>query len=261
MPLDSYAASPQPRSRSRSSSSSFQNSDGSSSSQSGDFYQPQQQAWINALYPQIQQRFQGANPQSAQNRPFSAYLEQMGGANASFPQINPTGVWSPEQIQQRVNSMRAQNSSDAGGQLRQTQQRLSGAGFQSQSPLYQELAGGIQGRALAASSQGENDLRYQAAQGNAANVLKGQELQIQSSTAAADDERKRRAMALAGRGQDLETSSAQENALLSALGYYNRPLQRSSSQSKQMSRGGSNSSSTSEQGTTSDAIDLGLPWY
>ncbi len=245
---------PQPRSSSKSTSSSFQNSEGSSSSESGEFQSPQQQAWINALYPQIQQRFQGADPQAVANRPWS-YYASVGGAPGTFHDIDPTGIWTPEMTQQRVNQMRAQNSSDAGGQLRQTQQRLSGAGFQANSPLFQELAGGIQGRALAASSGGENDLRFQVAEGNAGNVLKGQGLRMQTDTARANDDRNRRAMELAARAQDLESANASQNALLQALAYYNRPLPRSSSKSSQQSKGGSSSVSTSESGTTTDRIE------
>lgn len=251
---------PVPISRSKSVSSSFQNSDGSSSSESGDFYTPQQNAWISALYPQLAARFGASNPQAAMQRDFSYYHGGVGGAPASFPGVTPSPVWSPEMIQQRVNQMRAQNSTDAGGQLRQTSQRLSGAGFQANSPLYQELAGGIQGRALAASSSGENDLRFQAAQGNASNILKGQQLALDTASASSADERARRAMGLAARAQDIEGLTSQQNALLQALGYYNRPLQKSKSQSQQQSRGGSSSVSQSESGASSDPLVQELPW-
>ncbi len=239
--------------RQKSQSSSFQNSEGSSSSESGESYNPQQSAWISALYPQLKARFDTASPQTRMNQPFSAY-SSVGGTPGNFTDIIASDVWSPQQIQQQVNQMRAQNSADAGGQTRQMTQRLAGAGFQSISPLRNELEGAIQGRALAASSGGENDLRFKAAEGNAANRLKGQGLQTQVELGRSADERARRAMMLAARAQDLETSSADQNALLQAMGYYSRPLQRAKSQSSQMAKGGSSSYSSSQQDSGEDRV-------
>ncbi len=240
--------------RQKSQSSSFQNSEGSSSSESGESYSPQQQSWISALYPQLKARFDTSSPQTRMNQPFSAY-SSVGGTPGNFTDIVASDVWSPQQIQAQVNQSRAQTQADAGGQVRQMQQRLSGAGFQSRaSPLSNELEGAIQGRALAASTGAENDLRFKAAEGNAANVLKGQGLQTQVELGRSADERARRAMMLAARAQDLETSSADQNALLQAMGYYSRPLQRASSKSSQMAKGGSSSYSSSQQDSGEDRV-------
>ncbi len=239
--------------RSKSQSTSFQNSEGSSSSESGESYSPQQQSWISALYPQLKARFDTSSPQTKMNQPFSAY-SSVGGTPGNFTDIVASDVWSPQQIQAQVNQSRAQTQADAGGQVRQMEQRLSGAGFQSTSALGKELEGGIQGRALAASTGAENDLRYQAAAGNAANRLKGQGLQTQVELGRSADERARRAMMLAARAQDLETSSADQNALLQAMGYYSRPLQRASSKSSQMAKGGSSSYSSSQQDSGEDRV-------
>ena len=115
---------------------------------------------------------------------FGALSSQLGtggsggeGTGGFGPTISAQGVYSPEQIQGQANQLRAQNSQQAQSQTRTAARNLAGHGMSSQSPLLQALGAQYQGQAQQASTQGENDLRYQAAQGNATQQLKGQQAQ------------------------------------------------------------------------------------
>ena len=126
-----------------------------------------------------QQRFDQVFPfVTGQFQNLAGQLGQVGGGAAGGgPTINATGVYTPEQTQQQVNSMRAGNDQQAQSQTRQAAQGLAGKGFGSQSPLLAALQAQYQGQAQQASTQGENDLRFQAAGANASQLLKGQQAQ------------------------------------------------------------------------------------
>ncbi len=146
---------------------------------------------------------------------FSALAQQLGqggqgGGNFGGPQIDASPVYTPEQTQAQVNSMRAGNDQQAQSQTRQAQSGLAGKGFGSQSPLLAALQAQYQGQAQQASTQGENDLRFQAAGANATQRLKGQTAQEQQRASMAQEQNQR-----------LGIQAQQYSALLSALGGLN----------------------------------------
>lgn len=93
---------------------------------------------------------------------------------APAPRIDSGPIWDSQQIQGRVNSMRASNDASAANSTRKMQANLASRGYGSNSPLAQALQTQFSGQALAANTSGENDLRWNAAQGNADHVLQAQ---------------------------------------------------------------------------------------
>jgi hypothetical protein len=90
------------------------------------------------------------------------------------PRIDASPIWNSQQQQQRVNSMRASNDQTAASRTQGMNQHLAAKGFGSNSPLAQALGAQYSGQAMGANTQGENDIRWNAAQGNAQQVLAGQ---------------------------------------------------------------------------------------
>ena len=128
------------------------------------------------------------------------------GNTAQSPDVTVGGVLNNQQINQQVNAMRAQNDASAANQTRTQASNLAGRGFGANSPLQQLLASGNQMNALQANTSGEQNLRLNAAQQNAAQVLATQ-TERQNAYQAAQQ------AGLTARGQTLGTT----NALLSAL--------------------------------------------
>lgn len=105
--------------------------------------------------------------------------QSAGGVGGQQPFISDAPVYSEQQIQNQVNSQRAQNDAQTASQTRQMQQQMAGRGFGSRSPLAMALGQGYQNQALAANTQAENDLRFQAAQANSQQVLRAQQAREQ----------------------------------------------------------------------------------
>jgi hypothetical protein len=153
-------------------------------------------------YSQLLPMLQNIYNQSATTG--SGNFDVTGGIPA--PTIDASPVFTQPQIQQRVNQMRSQTDQGTASQIRNTQKDLSGRGFGSNSPLARSLATQYQGQGLAANTQGENDLRYQLAQANADQMLKGQTAQsgqYQAQLSAATEQQKNKV--------------TQQNALIQAL--------------------------------------------
>ena len=229
----------------KSQSSSFQNSEANSDSASGAQWSPEQLGRINALYPQLLKDYGSYGTAT----PFASLLSQIGGPNTEFGKITTGPIWNQNQIQGQVNQMRAGNDAATAGQALKLADSTAGKGFGVNSPLYQELVGNAQGMNRATNTGAENDLRFNAAQGNAQHLLATQQADVQRSGEVSRDDLARRQMALGGRGQDLQYAANRQNALLQALGYYNQPLAFAKSKSSQKSSGGSRS--TSESGSNS----------
>ncbi len=81
------------------------------------------------------------------------------------------GIFNPQQIQERVNTMRAQNEASAGGEARNIQQQTAASGYGTNSPLAMALQNSLQGRTMALNAQLENDFRFGAAGENAKHLL------------------------------------------------------------------------------------------
>ncbi len=126
-----------------------------------------QQERFNTLLPLLQGALGGQSQYS------------VGGQSQQGPAISSRPVWDDSQVNQRVNLMAAQNSQKAASQMNAAQQQAAGNGFGSRSPLLAELNARYQGQAMANTTRGENDLRWNAAQGNAQQVLAAQQAQEQ----------------------------------------------------------------------------------
>ncbi len=125
-----------------------------------------------------QQRWEQTFPWAQQQWASMSQQGDSGGAGtAPVPAIDANPIWSGQQIQERVNSTRAASDAATGGAVRRQNQELSGRGFSSMSPLRAELEGAAYGRNNAANMGAENDLRFNSAQANSAQVLKGQQAQ------------------------------------------------------------------------------------
>lgn len=83
-------------------------------------------------------------------------------------------VWTQQQIQQQVNNMTAGNNAQLGTQNKQAAQSLGGRGLGSNSPLLNAITGQNQMQNLLANTQGAQQINWNAAQGNAQQVLADQ---------------------------------------------------------------------------------------
>jgi hypothetical protein len=122
------------------------------------------------------------------------------------PKITVGGVWNPQQVQQQVNQTRAQNDRSTQTQQTGQAQQLAGRGFGSNSPLLQSLYGQSNANNLATNTNAEQQLRWNAAQGNQQAILNTQQ-------AAAQNYGARQNELLQARGQDV----GRVNALIAAL--------------------------------------------
>lgn len=254
-------------SRDDSSSYSYGEATGSSESESGQFWSPEQLARIGQLYPYLMSQYQSAG----QQRPWNELLAQIGGPNQvfaplpEFPTITEGPIWTPQQIQERVNQTMAQSDMGTAGMEQKLINSMTGAtGYGYNSPLLKELTTSMYGRNLADKLSGENNLRWGAAEGNARHLLDSQKAGVARSTALSDaqlsreqamseDELRRRQLAVVGQGQQLQYDASRQNALLQALSYYNQPLSQSKSKSTQKSYNTSGSMSSSRSGSSSSS--------
>jgi hypothetical protein len=100
-----------------------------------------------------------------------------GGSNGSGtvgPQITAQGVYSPQQIQQQVNSTVAGNDQRTAGDIQGIQQSLAGQGYGGSSPLMQALMSQRQAAGAASNAQTRTDLPMRAAEMNARQLLNSQ---------------------------------------------------------------------------------------
>lgn len=187
-----------------------------SSSEGGERYTPEQEGRINQLYADISSRL----AQMGQPGDYSRYLSTVGGPAVPFSPVTAGNVYTPDALQQQVNLMRGQNDARSAAQIRQMQDQMAGRGYSGQSPLAMALQAGYLQQALASSSQGENQLRFDAQRANADQLLRQQIADVQRASLENQAGVNRRSLALSAQGQDY----GREGTLLSALGQYNQPL-------------------------------------
>ncbi len=107
---------------------------------------------------------------------------QTGGGNVGpATPINTNPIYNPEQIQQQVNASRAATDQSTASQVRAMQQQMGGRGFASQSPLVAALQGQYQNQGLASNVGNETNIRMNAAQQNAGQVLSAQQAAAQQN--------------------------------------------------------------------------------
>lgn len=120
------------------------------------------------------------------------------------PGITEGGIYSPAQVQERVNMTRAQNDARMASQNAANERNLAGRGFGSRSPMAMQLAQSGQMANLAANSQAENDIRWGAAEGNAKQLL--------------DSQRAREAQFAARQQEDIERGKQKSGLITGLLG-------------------------------------------
>lgn len=214
-----------------------------SESKAGQKYLPWAEPMVKRAAQGVWDRFLGTGQPGAVPS-FDVANAQAGGERTTFPEITVGGIWSPQQTQEQVNLMRSTNDAATAGRVKDAGERAAGSGFRTSSPLYQELVGNLQGQNLAVNTAGENELRTTMAEKNSKQNLASQLGAVERAQAVSEDDIRRRQMALALRGQDVESQASRENALLQALFQGLQPL--SSSESK--SKGGSFSISGGKYG-------------
>lgn len=121
-------------------------------------------------------------------------VERVGGQSADAPSITRGPVWTDQMIQEQVNSGQAANQASADTQNRGTEARLAGQGFGTRSPLLAALQGATNMQTAAANADLARDTRWDAAQGNADQTYRTDQLATQQWQLAQDQDIARRQM-------------------------------------------------------------------
>ena len=199
----------------------------SSRSTAGQRYTPQQQSQLDFLFPDLQQRLAGVNP----NQDFGQRLSSVGGTPTSFSTPPIVQAFSPEQIGQRTNTYFSNADALTAGQQRANSQQTAGRGFQSSSPILAELNQAAAGRNYRTAAGEATDFELGAAERNAGLELQSWLTRLKSEALTSEDDTRRRQLALAQQGYDVQ----RENALLNALNVNLRPLSFAESTSQRRS--------------------------
>lgn len=120
--------------------------------------------------------------------------ERVGGQSGAAPSITRGPVWTGDQIQQQVNAGQAANQATADTANRATATRLAGQGFGARSPLAAALQSSTAMQTAAANADVDRQTRWDAAQGNADSVYRGDQLATQQWQLAEDQDIRRRQM-------------------------------------------------------------------
>lgn len=131
-----------------------------------------QQRW-DQIFPSVQGILSGTSPI------FGQFGSSYGGTGqqGQQPTINASPVYNNQQIQERVNDTRAQNDLSLASKQRANNQSMAGRGFGSRSPIAMAMNQAMFGQNLAANTQAENQLRFDAASANAKQLLAAQQAQ------------------------------------------------------------------------------------
>jgi hypothetical protein len=124
----------------------------------------------------------------------------VGGTNTPTPTISAAPVWSDQMINQQANESTAGLLQGAQSQQQALAQKYAGMGFGRASPGLLAQQSNLAAQARGAATGAANAIRWNAAQGNAAQVLKGQTAQQQQwqDVNQADIERRKTATGLLG---------------------------------------------------------------
>lgn len=122
------------------------------------------------------------------------------------PGIDTSGIWSPDQIQQRVNASTANTDRAAATQIRGQQQSAGAKGFGTQSPLVAALQQQALGQAAGTNAEQDNSIRWNAAEGNRKMVLDAEKARLDAW-----------AQAQNARNQWWNIQSGRDNALIAAM--------------------------------------------
>lgn len=166
------------------------------------FGEKQKQGRFNQVFPFLTSalgRFGLSGPPGPGNPIFGnglpSPLDQPGSASPASqgPRIAAGPVWDAGQVQRQVNASRANVDAQTASRQRQAQQSTGARGFGSRSPLLAALQQQIAGQGMATGADQARDIRWQAAQGNAQQMLEGTKAQEgQYATRQAEGLEKRR---------------------------------------------------------------------
>lgn len=120
--------------------------------------------------------------------------ERVGGQSAAAPDINRSPVWTADQIQQQVNAGQSANLAAADTQNRDAATKMAGQGFGTRSPLLAALQGATNMQAQAANTDTDRQTRWGAAQGNADQTYRTDQLATQAWNQAQEQDIARRQM-------------------------------------------------------------------
>lgn len=120
--------------------------------------------------------------------------QRVGGQSDAAPSISRAPIWSADQIQQQVNSGQAANLAGADTQNRDAATRMAGQGFGTRSPLLAALQGATNMQAQAANTDTDRQTRWDAAQGNADQTYRTDQLATQQWDQAQQQDIARRQM-------------------------------------------------------------------
>lgn len=120
--------------------------------------------------------------------------ERVGGQSGAAPGITRGPVWTDQMIQEQVNAGQSANEAAADTQNRGTASRMAGQGFGSRSPLLAALQGATNMQADAANADLARVTRWDAAQGNADQTYRTDQLAQQSWNLAEQQDIARRQM-------------------------------------------------------------------
>lgn len=120
--------------------------------------------------------------------------QRVGGQSSAAPGITRGPVWTDQQIQEQVNAGQAANQASADTQNRGTAARMAGQGFGSRSPLLAALQGGTNMQTAAANADLARTTRWDAAQGNADQTYRTDQLGQQAWNLAEQQDIARRQM-------------------------------------------------------------------
>lgn len=129
------------------------------------------------------------------------------------PTITAGPVWNPQQIQQQVNAGQAQNAATANAQQQTNQKKLAGQGFGSNSPLLAGLNQAAANNLMAQNATTARQVPWNAAQGNATQLLNSQQAQEGQWQDYQQSDIARRQQALTAQGQQLNFGSSLVAAL------------------------------------------------
>lgn len=105
--------------------------------------------------------------------------ERVGGQSDAAPSIARGPVWTDDMIQQQINAGQASNQASADTQNRGAADKLAGQGFGTRSPLVAALQGATNMQTAAANADLARTTRWDAAQGNADQVYRTDQLATQ----------------------------------------------------------------------------------
>lgn len=121
-------------------------------------------------------------------------VERVGGQSDAAPAISRGPVWSDQQVTEQANAGKAANAAAGDTQNRSTATRMAGQGFGTRSPLLAALTGATNTQTAANNADVDRTTRWDAAQGNADQTYRTDQLATQQWDQAQQQDIARRQM-------------------------------------------------------------------